>query len=177
MQETIEEILETAGQYFKSDLAQAIIFLFKIISGFFSSLLFLILLILLYQLRGRIKKSLKIVSESIGSPGLPKKKMAKKWENILKQIRQGSENDYRFAVIEADKSFDEILKKIGYQGKDMGERMKNIKAGQISNLDQLWQAHKMRNNIVHDPDFRITRAQAEEAVKIFEKTLKELQAI
>ena len=168
---------ESVFDWYGSDLTQAILMLFKILSGFISLLLFLLLVYLLFQLRGKMKKSINVVTESIGAPTAPKRKMAKKWDTILKQIQSGDENAYKFGVIEADKTFDDMLKKIGYEGKDMGERMKNIQPGQMSNIDELWQAHKMRNNIVHDPDFHLTRAQAEKVVKTFEKALKELQVI
>lgn len=171
------DITDFLEEYFGSTQWSSIDAVLKITSIIISILLFAFLMILLFQLRGRIRNSLDILSESIGSPALPKKKMIKKWENILKQIATGDENAYKLAVIEADKTFDDMLKKIGYQGENMGQRMKNIKAGQISNIDNLWQAHKTRNNIVHDPDFHLTRAQAEQAVKFFEAALKELQVI
>ena len=175
--EIFENIYEQIIDFLNSDLIQNILMLVKILSGFISIFLFILLLVLLIQLRGRIKNSLNVLSESLGAPTLPKKKMLRKWDDILKRVETGDENGYKMAVIDADKIFDEILKRIGYKEKDMGERMKNIKTGQISNIDELWQAHKTRNNIVHDPDFKLTRSQAEQAVKYFGKALKELQVI
>ena len=59
----------------------------------------------------------------------------------------------------------------------MGERLKQITSAQIANIDAIWQAHKIRNNIVHDPDFRLTRQDAENAVKIYQRALEDLMAL
>jgi len=171
------DLFEKFSQFLNSGQWLNFIFWLKIISFIISLFLFTILIILLFKMRARIRSSLDIVSESIGAPVLPKMKTTKKWEKLLKQVETGDENAYKLAVIEADKTFDDMLKKIGYQGKDMGERMKQIKPGQMANIDELWQAHRTRNNIVHDPDFKITRSQAEKAVKTYEKILKELQVL
>jgi hypothetical protein len=52
--------------------------------------------------------------------------------------------------------------------------LKNIKSEQLSNLDQVWQAHRLRNQIVHEPAFKIKRDLAEKALTIYEETLKNL---
>ena len=113
----------------------------------------------------------------MSAPGLPKKKMVKRWESVLANLGREDENSYKLAVIEADKIFDDILKKIGYQGEDMGERLKQLTPAQTANLDEVWQAHKLRNQIVHEPDSKLTRAQAQRAVEIYQRALEDLEAV
>ena len=155
----------------------AVILFFKIVFLSISFILFVVIILLLIRLKKYIAQSLNIFSKSIGVGDLPKKQMVKKWEVISKKIDTTDDNAYKLAVIEADKFFDDILKKIGYKGKDMGERMKQITPAQMSNIGDLWRAHKTRNSMVHDPDFKLNRSQAEEVVRIYEKALKELQVI
>jgi hypothetical protein len=165
------------SQYFQTGQLSKIIFVIKIISAFLSFAFLVIFIILLVRLWQNIKNSFYIFSASVGAKDLPKKQTQKKWEDILRKIQQGDEDSYKMAVIEADKMFDDILVRIGTSGQDMGERLKQLTEAQISNLDEIWRAHKLRNSLVHDPDFELKRPQAEEAVRFFEKALKELQVL
>jgi len=149
----------------------------KAISLLISLLLLIAAIILIFQLRKQLKKSLKMVAESVAVPGLPKKALNKKWQSVLDKLERDDENSHKLAVIEADKIFDDILKRIGYQGEDMGERLKQLTPAQTANLDEIWQAHKLRNQIVHEPDSRLTHAQAQRAVEIYQRALEDLEAV
>ncbi len=105
---------------------------------------------------------------------LPKEAAKKEWANIEKHFFRGDENDLKIAVIEADKLLEEALREAGIRGATLGDRLKNLKPDQMSNLDQIWQAHRLRNDIVHQSTFRLKRDLAERALKIYESTLKQL---
>jgi len=149
----------------------------KVVSLLISLLLLIAAIILTFQIRKRFKESLGMVAESVSVPGLPKKALNKKWQSVLDKLAKDDENSYKLAVIEADKIFDDILKRIGYQGEDMGERLKQLTTAQTANLDEIWQAHKLRNQIVHEPDFRLTHSQAQRAVEIYQRAMEDLEAI
>lgn len=100
-----------------------------------------------------------------------------RWEEIKRHLHSTNESEWKFAVIEADKLTDDILKKIGYPGETMGERMILIKPEQLNTIGYLWEAHKMRNNIVHDPNFKMIHEDAVKALSLYEAVLKELRAI
>lgn len=142
-----------------------------------SLLLLIVAIILIFQLRKQLRKSLEMVTESVAAPGLPKKALTKKWQSVLDKLERDDENSHKLAVIEADKIFDDILKRIGYQGEDMGERLKQLTPAQTANLDEVWQAHKLRNQIVHEPDSRLTHSQAQRAVEIYQRALEDLEAV
>lgn len=100
-----------------------------------------------------------------------------RWEEILRHIESTNEAEWKFAVIEADKLVDELLKSSGYLGETMGERLMSIDKTQIVTLDDLWDAHKTRNRLVHDANYFLRYAEAKRAVKLYEETLKELGAL
>jgi hypothetical protein len=177
MKTTLLKIYDYLFAYFTSVEWQRTILTLKIISLIISGLLFIAVVFLIFRIRANIKKSLEMMVESVAAPGLPKKAMVKKWESVLEKLEKGDENSYKLAVIEADKIFDDILKRIGYQGEDMGERLKQITSAQLSNIDEVWQAHKVRNQIVHNPDFHLTHTQAKRAVEIYQRALEDLEAI
>ena len=100
-----------------------------------------------------------------------------RWEEILRHVDSAKEAEWKFAVVEADKLVDDLLKKAGYFGESMGERLSSIERGQLANLDHLWEAHKIRNKLVHDVNYFIRQAEARQAVKFYEEALRELQGI
>lgn len=98
----------------------------------------------------------------------------KTWSRVQEHFYKGDENDLKIAVIEADKLLDEALREAGVRGTNPGERLKNIKKGQVPNLDAVWQAHRLRNQIAHEPNFRLKRDLAERTITVYEETLKSL---
>ena len=156
---------------------QRFIFALKIISLIVSGLLLVTIILLILRLRKQLSRSFELIAESISAPGLPKKKLVRRWESVLANLERDDENSYKLAVIEADKIFDDILKRIGYQGEDMGERLKQLTPAQAPNVNEVWEAHKLRNQIVHEPDAKLTRAQAQRAVEIYQRALEDLEAV
>jgi len=105
---------------------------------------------------------------------MPKHRAQLSWQSIQKHFFEGDENDLKIAVIEADKMLNEALRGAGVLGTQLGDRLKKIKPGQIPNIDDVWQAHKIRNQIAHEPDFVLKRDLAERALAIYEKALQNL---
>jgi hypothetical protein len=99
------------------------------------------------------------------------------WLAILHKVQQGTEQDLAFAIIEADKLIDTILKSNGFAGETMAERLRRINPHQLTSLDELWEAHKIRNDIVHTPGYVVTPELAKKVLRNYERVLKELEAI
>lgn len=100
-----------------------------------------------------------------------------RWDEVERHINSTREAEWKFAVIEADKLVDDVLKGAEFQGDTMGERLMNIQPGQLTTLQGLWEAHKIRNRLVHDVNYFLRYTEAKRAVGLYEKTLKELQAL
>ncbi len=100
-----------------------------------------------------------------------------RWKEIERHISSTREAEWKFAVIEADKLTDEMLQTSGFAGETMGERLMNIQPGQLITLQGLWEAHKIRNRLVHDVNYFLRYTEAKRAVGLYEETLKELQAL
>jgi len=106
-----------------------------------------------------------------------KKRTVRAWLQIGKRMAAGDESNLKLAVIEADKILDEILKRSGFAGETMADRLKQMTTAQLSNLDQVWGAHKLRNRIVHEPNFEVSRAEVELAVSIYGRAFQEFGLI
>jgi NOL1/NOP2/fmu family ribosome biogenesis protein len=56
----------------------------------------------------------------------------------------------------------------------MGERLKSIHPSEISNLNNLWEAHKIRNRLVHEVGFILSLDESKRLIEIYHKTIEEL---
>lgn len=91
------------------------------------------------------------------------KAIIKDWENINILLSQKSPSQLRNALIIADRSLDNALRDVA-DGESMGDRLKNVVNMFDRDLyNKIWEAHKIRNNLVHEsgyepPHFVITEA-------------------
>lgn len=107
----------------------------------------------------------------------PKRHLNKSWQKILTRLQKNDESNLRLALIEADNLFDDLLKQMRLPGESMADRLRYIDSSQVPNIDEIWRAHKLRNVIVHNHEYPITKNEMEFGVKAYEKALKELEFI
>ncbi len=94
-------------------------------------------------------------------------------ENKLKQDNPAS---YVTTVINGDKLLDKAMMEMGVPGKTMGDRLKKC-GDKFTNLNGVWQAHKLRNAIAHETDIEVSYRRAFNALQIYKQALKDLGAI
>lgn len=99
-----------------------------------------------------------------------------RWLKIKNSLVRGDERSYAFAVMEADKLLDRALRELGIPGKTMGERMKRV-GNRFSEVNRVWGAHKIRNQLAHEQDFTVDYETANRALASFRQALKDLGAI
>ncbi len=97
-----------------------------------------------------------------------------KIENSLKKENEAS---YAMSIIEGDKLLDKALCEMGVPGRTMGDRLKKVGKEKFSELNAVWHAHKLRNQIAHETDFKPEFRQAQHALETYKKALKDLGAI
>lgn len=105
------------------------------------------------------------------------RRIVREWLRIKARLDTGQESEYKLAVIEADSVLDEILKGMGFGGESLGERLERLTLASLPNLENAKSVHKTRNNIVHDPNYRLSLDEAKKVLAIFEKSLTDLQAL
>jgi len=105
------------------------------------------------------------------------KKVARDWNKIKARLDAGLEAEYKLAVLEADSMMDDVLKRMGFFGANLGERLDKLTSVSLPNLDEARLAHQTRDNIVHDPDYRLSLDEAKKTIAIFEESLTDLQAL
>jgi hypothetical protein len=96
-----------------------------------------------------------------------------KWLELLARVK--TPEGMVLAIIDADKLLDEALKKRNFRGKTMGERLVSAQRS-LSDNDAVWYAHKLRNRLVHEPEVKLRKSEAQNALAGFKKGLNDLGA-
>jgi len=129
------------------------------------------------RLREKPEDALRAVSSSLAFTQL-KDNTIQHWQKIVEKLgNQQGEKDYKTALIEADALVDAALRVNQFQGETMGDRLHSVPVGKISSLDGLWKAHRVRNEIAHDPHYIVSPREGHDMMKVYKKALDELGAL
>ncbi len=150
--------------------------LIKSVSIFISGILLVGIIYLISKLQF-INYRVEIFMDAWSIGDLNKHRSLRAWKHILKHLSGRKEERWKQAVLDADKVLDELLKISGYHGAHLTERLDNITSAQITNIDELRQAHETAKIIKKDPDFAFSKTEAEENVYIYRKVFKELRLL
>ena len=102
-------------------------------------------------------------------------KTFKRWLKIEKRLETEKEDEYKLAIIEADDLLDESLTRMGYKGEDLSEKLKKVDSSIIENIEPILEAHKIRDSIVYDPDYKLDSEIARRTIEIYKKTFQDLE--
>ncbi len=100
--------------------------------------------------------------------------IARAWKILQDRAVTGIPDTMRLALIEADALIDTVLKKAGYEGEHMADRLSELTSDEVVSLDRVWRAHRLRNDLVHTPGFTVTPNDTSFAMKAYEDFLREL---
>lgn len=95
---------------------------------------------------------------------------------IQNKLSKDNPMSYNVVVVEADKLLDKALCEMGVQGKTMGDRLKRS-GDRFTQLNSVWYAHKLRNQIAHEHGFKLEYKQASHALETYKQALQDLGAI
>lgn len=175
-----ENLLVFSDGFFNILISQQLqdnLFLLKIIFLFFS-LVFLIFIIYFLLTSTFLQAHfLWKLFEIIAFKPYGARRYEREWNKINAFLDKKTEDAYKIAIIEADSFIDQILKRLNIPGKNIEERLKNTSDGQVSNIEDLRDAHNLRNNVVHDPSILVDFDKAKEILGVYEKTLRLLDLI
>lgn len=102
------------------------------------------------------------------------REVEKRWNKIKKNIKSGTENEYKLAIIEADDFLYQTLEESGYQGETFEELVNNVSKKMMPNLENILDFHSIRNSIVYYPSYRLDLEKAKKILSDYESTIKNL---
>lgn len=78
--------------------------------------------------------------------------------------------DPRHTILEGDKLLDLLLSRKGYRG-TLGEKLKKVNR-RLQNIQDLWDAHKVRNRIAHELGMRLEPREAKRHLASYRKAYR-----
>jgi hypothetical protein len=98
-----------------------------------------------------------------------------RWRHIQDLLEGATVSQWREAIIEADIMLDEVLRKEGYAGDTVADK---LKGAHFHSVQDAWEGHKVRNRIAHDGSaFDLSQSLAQRTVAYYESVFKEFGAI
>lgn len=95
------------------------------------------------------------------------REIQKSWKDIIRQ------KDMRHAIMDADKLLDHALYMMGYRG-NLGAKLKKA-GGHFSQVNKVWAAHKVRNNIAHKINYKVDEKTYRASMMAFKGAFKDLK--
>ncbi len=89
------------------------------------------------------------------------------WKSIIRQ------KDMKHAIMDADKLLDHALYVLGYRG-SLGGKLKKA-APHFKKINKVWAAHKVRNNIAHQINYKVDEKTYKNSMLAFKQAFKDLK--
>lgn len=105
-------------------------------------------------------------------PTLDAELVRQRWTEIAHMQGQGAMG-LKNALMEADKLLDYVMQAQGFTGENMGERLKRH-GDRFSDLNGVWAAHKLRNQVAHDIHVDIVKPQVTNAIASLGRGISDL---
>ena len=113
------------------------------------------------------------VEPAFEEPTAANQELIRRWDAAKLNIESSNPNDWKQAIIDADIILDDLLNKLGYRGESVGEKLKRVNPGDMKSLNEAWEAHKIRNQIAHEPGYTLDEHIAKKAFHMYHKVFDE----
>lgn len=108
--------------------------------------------------------------------GAGKVDIRRQWADVESLIARNEAMSARLAVLHADAVFDKALQLRHFPGDRFATRLQFARR-KYTSLRKVWWAHKLRNDLAHEPDRVMKMSEARSAVAALRKALKDLGAL
>lgn len=91
--------------------------------------------------------------------------LKERWQEIRKLIESDDAGRLKLIIIEADTIIEDILRLNNLQGETMAALLSEASLHGVLNVGRLWRFHRIRNQLVHDTNFKLDINQARKILK------------
>ena len=105
------------------------------------------------------------------------RKAERQWEQLYARLESDNVSQYKVAILEADALADKVMASSRWAGSNLGERIASVRPGQVASLSALREAHAIRNQIVNEEGFEVTRDEAERVLGLYSQFLEEMELL
>ncbi len=101
-----------------------------------------------------------------------------RWQAVVEYMNSHNEGDFKLAILEADSMLDSLLDTLNLPGETLGEKLKSADPDKFPKLNNIWEAHNIRNKIAHEgSDFIISSHEAKRVIGIYEQVFRDYNFI
>lgn len=104
----------------------------------------------------------------------------KRWTKTLSYLFSQHSSDWKLAIIEADAMLESLVDQLGFEGNNLGDKLKNavqparVNGERFRGLSSAWEAHTVRNRIAHEgTSFELSQHEAKRVVALYEQIFRE----
>lgn len=108
--------------------------------------------------------------------GAAREKIRTSWHDVEGLMARGDDMSARLAVMHADAVLDKALQLKCFPGDRFARRLE-FAIHKYRSLKRVWWAHRLRNELSHDPHRTLRMGEARKAVATFKQALRELGAL
>jgi len=173
---SLEEIYNFYGikefiYFISSPEIQGILLPVKIVFIFFSLFFLVAVIYFMFNSTWMRYKFLEDTFEFFSWKSYGTKQIEKTWSRIKSRIDSGIESEFKLAIIEAEDFLNETLDERGYEEGDFQEKVKSASNSSTLNLPQLFWSHEIRNSVVYNPDFKISKEEATKVLQAYKSAI------
>ncbi len=156
-------------------LNSTVFFVIKIFLAIYTTVLVVDVILLMYL--GNVRKQLRELRKGSGNVKITKRTDVSDWAMITNRLNSQDEKQYRAAILEADQMVYKSLEIQGYSGGNFAERIAQVPPDSFTALNVVRDVHVLSKKIILDDKLRITKDQAQNALDVYEKFLKNLDIL
>lgn len=124
-------------------------------------------------LHEKVRKVTKTALANDALSAKEKNELKESWGMVSSGLASGNESHWRTAIIRADAVLDLALRARKFSGQTMAQRM-NRAARKYPAVEDAFKAHRLRNELAHNPTRPLTEKETRWALQIFERALHSL---
>jgi len=96
------------------------------------------------------------------------------WINVINHLSSSNQEEWKLAIVDADVMLLKLLTQLGFQGEGIGEKLKSADPERFKSLSIAWEAHSVRNKIVHEgPRFVLSSREVNRVISLYEQIFQE----
>lgn len=133
-------------------------------------------IVLLLWMRG-ITGDLSVTLHGTERPLISKNKMIIRWEKILERLEGNNPAQFKLAVLEAEALTEEVLSGIGWKGEHIQDRLTAVTDAQLESRSLLLEAHQVRNMIILDTQYQISKEEAQSTLEKYRRFFDEVELL
>ena len=93
-----------------------------------------------------------------------------RWSQTLNYLFSQHSSDWKLAIIESDSILETLMNEMGFQGENLGDKLKSATQENFPYLTTAWEVHTIRNKIAHEGlAFELSQHEAKRVIALYEK--------